>query len=101
MHETTQVFVMVDYVKRMALKSCKYGDMDRTSICSSCEVVVVVDDLLHRLPLLPSKNCKDDGGVAAQWIFFLGSIVSPVLLCGRGHTSNSMILLKVVSRCCQ
>ena len=37
LHEETQIFMMVDRVKEMTVKkSCKYGNMDHLSSCSSC-----------------------------------------------------------------
>ena len=35
-HEATQMFMMVDYVKEMTVKKSCMAIVDRLSICSSC-----------------------------------------------------------------
>ena len=36
LHEETQMFMMIDYVKVMAVKKSCMVNMDRLSICCSC-----------------------------------------------------------------
>ena len=36
LHEATQTFVMVDYVRGMTVKSCKYGEDGSVDLLFSC-----------------------------------------------------------------
>ena len=39
LHEASQMFMMVDYVRGMTVKSCRYGEYGSLSICSSCLMI--------------------------------------------------------------
>ena len=42
-HEGSQMFVMVDYVRETTVKkSCQYSQFGRLSICSFCVVLVLI-----------------------------------------------------------